>query len=141
MTSVDFKVVRQMMLILKQLRSEVDRGDYSRRELCIQMHDDVCKQLYPFFEELAAMDMLVLFTKPEGDKPADVSNLEVDGINGGIQLSKKEDNEEEKEPEEDNEGDNEEEGEGFTLTAVTDPNDPAFDPNPEMRTFAFDFPL
>ena len=128
--TVDFNVVRQMMLILKQLRSEVDRGDYSRRELCIQMHDDVCKQLYPFFEELAEMDMLVLFTKPEGDKPADVSNLEVDGINGGIQLTKKE-------PEEDNEGSEE----GVVLTEVTDPNDPAFNTDPEMRTFTFDFPV
>jgi len=130
--TVDFNVVRQMMLILKQLRSEVDSGDYSRRELCIQMHDDVCKQLYPFFEELAEMDMLVLFTKPEGDKPADVSNLEVDGINGGIQLTKKES------PEEDNEEGNEE---GIVLTEVTDPNDPAFNPDPEMRTFSFDFPV
>ena len=128
--TVDFNVVRQMMLILKQLRSEVDSGDYSRRELCIQMHDDVCKQLYPFFEELAEMDMLVLFTKPEGDKPADVSNLEVDGINGGIQLTKKE-------PEEDNEGSEE----GVVLTEVTDPNDPAFNTDPEMRTFTFDFPV
>ncbi len=126
--SVNFQELVMMMPILKQLRAEVDSGDYSRRELCIQMHDEVCKTLYPLFEELAEMDMLVLFTKPEGDKPADVSNLEVDGINGGIQLTKKEDNEED-------------EGEGIVLNEVTDPNDPAFNPDPEMRTFSFDFPV
>ena len=88
--SVDFNEVKQMMLILVQLSAEVDRGDWSRRELCIKMHEDVSKKLLPLFKDLADMDMLVLFTKPEGDKLADVSNLEVDGINGGIQLTKKE---------------------------------------------------
>ena len=87
--SVDFNELKMMMPLLKQLRAEVDSGDYHRQELCVKMHDDVCKKLYPLFEELAEMDMLVLFTKPEGDKLADVSNLEVDGINGGIQLTKK----------------------------------------------------
>ena len=123
--SVNFQELVMMMPILKQLRAEVDSGDYSRRELCIQMHDEVCKTLYPLFEELAEMDMLVLFTKPEGDKLADVSNLEVDGINGGIQLIKKEYPDEE----------------GVVLTEVTDPNDPAFNTDPEMRTFTFDFPI
>ena len=128
--SVDFNELRQMMLILKQLRSEVDRGDYHRQELCGKMHDDVCKKLYPLFEELAEMDMLVLFTKPEGDKLADVSNLEVDGINGGIQLTKKEyQDEEDTDPNDDEEG--------GVLTEVTDPNDPAFNPDPDMRTFTF----
>ena len=130
--SVNFQELVMMMPILKQLRAEVDSGDYSRRELCIQMHDEVCKTLYPLFEELAEMDLLVLFTKPEGDKPADVSMLEVDGINGGIQLTKK------VYPEEDNEGEAGE-GEGIVLTEVTDPNDPAFDPRPDMRTFSFEF--
>ena len=112
-----------MMLILKQLRSEVDRGDYHRQELCVKMHDDVCKKLYPLFEELAEMDMLVLFTKADGDTLGDLSNLKVDGINGGIQLSKKEYPDEE----------------GVVLTEATDPNDPAFNPNPDMRTFTFEY--
>ena len=128
MTTVNFDEVKAMMLNLKRLRAEVDTGNWSRRELCIQMHEDLCEKLFPLFEELAEMDMLVLFTKPEGDKLADVSNLEVDGINGGIQLTKKES------PEEDNE-------EGVVLTEVTDPNDPAFNTDPEMRTFTFDFPI
>ena len=132
MTTVNFDEVKAMMLNLKRLRAEVDTGNWSRRELCIQMHEDLCEKLFPLFEELAEMDMLVLFTKPEGDKLADVSNLEVDGINGGIQLTKKE------YPDEDNEEDNEE---GIVLTEVTDPNDPAFNPDPEMRTFSFDFPI
>ena len=136
MTTVNFDEVKAMTLNLKRLRAEVDTGNWSRRELCIQMHEDLCEKLFPLFEELAAMDMLVLFTKPEGDKPADVSNLEVDGINGGIQLTKKEP---EEDNEEDNEVDNEEEGEGFTLTEVTDPNDPAFDHRSDMRTFSFEF--
>ena len=130
MTTVNFDEVKAMMLNLKRLRAEVDTGNWSRRELCIQMHEDLCEKLFPLFEELAEMDMLVLFTKPEGDKLADVSNLEVDGINGGIQLTKKE-------PEEDNEGSEE----GVVLTEVTDPNDPAFNTDPEMRTFTFDFPV
>ena len=128
MTTVNFDEVKAMMLNLKRLRAEVDTGNWSRRELCKQMHEDLCEKLFPLFEELAEMDMLVLFTKPEGDKLADVSNLEVDGINGGIQLTKKES------PEEDNE-------EGVVLTEVTDPNDPAFNTDPEMRTFTFDFPI
>ena len=90
MTTVNFDEVKAMMLNLKRLRAEVDTGNWSRRELCIQMHEDLCEKLFPLFEELAEMDMLVLFTKPEGDKPADVSNLEVTGVNGGVQLSKKE---------------------------------------------------
>ena len=122
--SVDFNELRQMMLILKQLRSEVDRGDYHRQELCVKMHDDVCKKLYPLFEELAEMDMLVLFTKPEGDKLADVSNLEVDGINGGIQLSKKEDAADEE--------DDDESSEGLVLTQVHS-NDP------DKIAFTFEF--
>ena len=125
MTTVNFDEVKAMMLNLKRLRAEVDTGNWSRRELCIQMHEDLCEKLFPLFEELAEMDMLVLFTKPEGDKLADVSNLEVDGINGGIQLIKKEYPDEE----------------GVVLTEVTDPNDPAFNTDPEMRTFTFDFPI
>ena len=132
MTTVNFDEVKAMMLNLKRLRAEVDTGNWSRRELCIQMHEDLCEKLFPLFEELAEMDLLVLFTKPEGDKPADVSMLEVDGINGGIQLTKK------VYPEEDNEGEAGE-GEGIVLTEVTDPNDPAFDPRPDMRTFSFEF--
>ena len=128
--SVDFNELTQMMLILTQLRAEVDRGDWHRRELCIKMHEEVSEKLLPLFEELAAMDMLVLFTKPEGDKLADVSNLEVDGINGGIQLTKKEDAADEEDDDESSE---------VVLTEVTDPNDPAFNPDPEMRTFTFDF--
>ena len=125
--SVDFNELRQMMLILKQLRSEVDRGDWHRRDLCIKMHDDVCKKLYPFFEELAELDLLVLFTKPEGDKLADVSNLEVDGINGGIQLTKKE---------QDDVPEDTDSEEGIVLTEVDrDPNDP----DPEVRHFTFEF--
>ena len=89
--SVDFNELKMMMPLLKQLRSEVDRGDWHRRDLCIQMHEDVSKKLLPLFADLAAMDMLVLHTKADGDTLADVSNLEVDGINGGIQLTKKED--------------------------------------------------
>ena len=87
---VDFTEVKQMMLILAQVRAEVDRGDWSRRDLCIKMHEDVSKKLLPLFKDLADMDMVVLFSKPEGDQLADVSNLEVTGVNGGIQLSKKE---------------------------------------------------
>ena len=132
MTTVNFDEVKAVMLNLKRLRAEVDTGNWSRRELCIQMHEDLCEKLFPLFEELAEMDLLVLFTKPEGDKPADVSMLEVDGINGGIQLTKK------VYPEEDNEGEAGE-GEGIVLTEVTDPNDPAFDPRPDMRTFSFEF--
>ena len=87
--SVNFQELAMMMPLLRQLRSEVDSGDWSRRELCIQMHEDVSRKLLPLCEELAAMDMLVLHTKADGDTLADVSNLEVDGINGGIQLTKK----------------------------------------------------
>ena len=92
--SVDFTEVKQMMLILAQVRAEVDRGDWSRRDLCIKMHEDVSKKLLPLFKDLADMDMLVLWTKAHGNGEAtvlsDVSNLEVTGVNGGIQLSKKE---------------------------------------------------
>ena len=92
--SVDFNEVKQMMLILAQVRAEVDRGDGSRRELCIKRHEDVSKKLLPLFKDLADMDMLVLWTKAHGEGEAtvfsDVSNLEVTGVNGGIQLSKKE---------------------------------------------------
>ena len=87
---VDFTEVKQMMLILAQVRAEVDRGDWSRRELCIKMHEDVSKKLLPLFKDLADMDMLVLWTKAHGNVLSDVSNLEVTGVNGGIQLSKKE---------------------------------------------------
>ena len=121
--SVDFNELKMMMPLLKQLRAEVDSGDYRRRDLCIKMHEEVSEKLLPLFEELAAMDMLVLHTKAAGDTPADVSNLEVDGINGGIQLTKKEYPDEE----------------GVVLTEVTDPNDPAFNPNPDMRTFTFEY--
>ena len=125
--SVDFNELRQMMLILKQLRSEVDRGDWHRRELCIKMHEDVSKKLLPLFKDLADMDMLVLFTKPEGDQLADVSNLEVTGVNGGIQLSKKE---------QDDAPEDTDSEEGIVLTEVDrDPNDP----DPEIRHFTFEF--
>ncbi len=94
---VDFTEVKQMMLILAQVRAEVDRGDMSRRDLCIKMHEDVSKKLLPLFKDLADMDMLVLWTKAHGGDEggeatvlSDVSNLEVTGVNGGIQLSKKE---------------------------------------------------
>ena len=122
--SVNFQELAMMMPLLKQLRAEVDSGDYRRRDLCIKMHDDVCKKLYPLFEELAEMDLLVLFTKPEGDKLADVSNLEVDGINGGIQLTKKEDAADEE--------DDDESSEGVVLTQVHS-NDP------EKLAFTFEF--
>ena len=124
--SVDFNELRMMMPLLKQLRSEVDSGDWHRRDLCIQMHEEVSKKLLPLFKELADMDMLVLFTKPEGDKLADVSNLEVDGINGGIQLTKKE---------QDDVPDDTDSEEGIVLTEVDrDPNDP----DPEVRHFTFE---
>ena len=126
--SVDFNELRMMMPLLKQLRAEVDSGDYRRRDLCIKMHEEVSTKLLPLFEELAAMDMLVLHTKADGDTPADVSNLEVDGVNGGIQLSKKE------YPDSDDDESSE-----VVLTEVTDPNDPAFNPDPEMRTFTFEY--
>ena len=130
--SVDFNELKMMMPLLKQLRAEVDSGDYRRRDVCIQMHEEVSKKLLPLFEELAAMDMLVLHTKADGDTLADVSNLEVDGINGGIQLTKKEyPDEEDTDPNDDEEG--------VVLTEVTDPNDPAFNPNPDMRTFTFEY--
>ena len=93
---VDFTEVKQMMLILAQVRAEVDRGDWSRRDLCIKMHEDVSKKLLPLFKDLTDMDMLVLWTKAHGGDEgeatvlSDVSNLEVTGVNGGIQLSKKE---------------------------------------------------
>ena len=63
---VDFTEVKQMMLILVQVRAEVDRGDMSRRDLCIKMHEDVSKKLLPLFKDLADMDMLVLWTKAHG---------------------------------------------------------------------------
>ena len=109
--SVDFNELKMMMPLLKQLRAEVDSGDYRRRDLCIKMHEEVSTKLLPLFEELAAMDMIVLFTKADGDTLADVSNLEVDGINGGIQLTKKED------------AADEESSEGLVLTQVHS-NDP-----------------
>ena len=121
--SVNFQELAMMMPLLKQLRAEVDSGDYRRRDVCIQMHEEVSKKLLPLFEELAAMDMLVLFTKPEGDKLADGSNLEVDGINGGIQLTKKE---------QDDVPEDTDSEEGIVLTEVDrDPNDP----DPEVRHF------
>ena len=86
--SVNFQELAMMMPLLKQLRAEVDSGDYRRRDLCIKMHEEVSEKLLPLFEELAAMDMIVLFTKAEGDTLGDLSNLKVDGVNGGIQMSK-----------------------------------------------------
>ena len=127
MNTVDFNELRMMMPLLKQLRSEVDSGDWHRRDLCIKMHEEVATKLLPLFKELADMDMLVLFTKPEGDKLADVSNLEVDGINGGIQLTKKE---------QDDVPEDTDSEEGIVLTEVDrDQNDP----DPEFRTFTFEF--
>ena len=119
MDSTDFNELKMMMPLLKQLRAEVDSGDYRRRDLCIQMHEEVSRKLVPLFEELAAMDMIVLHTKADGDTPADVSNLEVDGINGGIQLTTKE------YPDEDavDEEDDDESSEGVVLTQVRS-NDP-----------------
>ena len=87
------------------------------------MHEEVSRKLVPLFEELAAMDMIVLHTKADGDTPADVSNLEVDGINGGIQLTKKE------YPAEDAD---DESSEGLVLTQVHS-NDP------EKLAFTFEF--
>ena len=121
--SVDFNELKMMMPLLKQLRAEVDSGDWHRRELCIQMHEDVSRKLVPLFQELAAMDMIVLHTKADGDTPADVSNLEVDGINGGIQLTKKE------YPAEDAD---DESSEGLVLTQVRS-NDP------DKVAFTFEF--
>ena len=120
--SVDFNELKMMMPLLKQLRAEVDSGNWSRRDLCIQMHEEVSRKLVPLFEELAAMDMLVLHTKADGDTPADVSNLEVDGINGGIQLTKKAADEE----------DDDESSEGLVLTQVHS-NDP------DKLAFTFEF--
>ena len=122
--SVNFQELAMMMPLLKQLRAEVDSGDWSRRDLCIKMHEEVSEKLLPLFEELAAMDMLVLHTKADGDTPADVSNLEVDGINGGIQLTKKEDAADEE--------DDDESSEGLVLTQVHS-NDP------DKIAFTFEF--
>ena len=122
--SVNFQELAMMMPLLKQLRAEVDSGDYRRRDLCIKMHEEVSEKLLPLFEELAAMDMLVLHTKADGDTPADVSNLEVDGINGGIQLTKKEDAADEE--------DDDESSEGLVLTQVHS-NDP------DKIAFTFEF--
>ena len=129
MTTINFAAVQQMMARLKVLHAEgVDSEEYSgpfsnsnpvfsRSDECAALHDELSKLLVPFFNDLAEMDMLVLATRPEGDKLADVSNLEVTGINGGIQLSKRE---------------------HLVLTEITDPNEPGFNPDPEIRTFSFD---
>ena len=133
--SVDFNELKMMMPLLKQLRAEVDSGDYRRRDLCIQMHEEVSRKLVPLFEELAAMDMIVLHTKADVASPADVSNLEVDGINGGIQLTKKEYPAEDADDEEDA-GDykdsSDESSEGLVLTQVRS-NDP------DKVAFTFEF--
>ena len=121
--SVDFNELKMMMPLLKQLRAEVDSGDYRRRDLCIQMHEEVSRKLVPLFEELAAMDMLVLHTKADVASPADVSNLEVDGINGGIQLTKKEYPDEDADEKDSSEGGDDDSSEGLVLTQVRS-NDP-----------------
>ena len=130
--SVDFNELTQMMRTLKQLRAEVDTGDWSRRDLCIRMHEDVSRKLVPLFEELAAMDMIVLQTKADGDTPADVSNLEVDGINGGIQLIKKEYPDEDADEKDSSEGGDDDSSEGLVLTQVRS-NDP------DKLAFTFEF--
>ena len=130
--SVDFNELTQMMRTLKQLRAEVDTGDWSRRDLCIRMHEDVSRKLVPLFEELAAMDMIVLHTKADGDTPADVSNLEVDGINGGIQLIKKEYPDEDADEKDSSEGGDDDSSEGLVLTQVRS-NDP------DKLAFTFEF--
>ena len=86
---VNFAEVKQLMGLLKSLRAEVDSGNWLRRELCTNLHEEVSRQLLPLFEDLAKMGMVVLFTKAEGGRPATVQNLVVTGLNGGIQLSKK----------------------------------------------------
>ena len=88
--SVNFDHVKYYMTKLTELRAEVDSGDWHRREQCIALHEEVSKMLLPLFKDLADMDMLVLWTKAHGNVLSDVSNLEVTGVNGGIQLSKKE---------------------------------------------------
>ena len=94
--SMNFDNLKPMMTKLTELRAEVDSGDWHRREQCIALHEEVSKMLLPLFKDLADMDMLVLWTKAHGGDEgeatvlSDVSNLEVTGVNGGIQLSKKE---------------------------------------------------
>ena len=92
--SINFDNLKSMMTRLTELRAEVDTGDWHRREQCIWMHEEVSKMLMHLFKDLADMDMLVLWTKAHGNGEdtvlSDVSNLEVTGVNGGIQLSKKE---------------------------------------------------
>ena len=135
--TVYYDAVRRTVARLKVLNGDLASGDTSRLGEFNALSEVTAKLLVPLFKDLAKLDMLVLWTKAVEGQVSDVSNLEVTGINGGgIQLSVKEP------PGEEPVAEGEEpvaEGEdGLVLTEVTDPHDPAYNHDPNIRVFSFD---
>ena len=127
--TVYYDAVRRCVARLKVLNGDLASGDTSRLGEFNALSEVTAKLLVPLFKDLAKLDMLVLWTKAVEGQVSDVSNLEVTGINGGgIQLSVKEPPGEEPVAEED----------GLVLTEVTDPHDPAYNHDPNIRVFSFD---
>ena len=125
--TVYYDAVRRCVARLKVLNGVLASGDTSRLGEFNALSEVTAKLLVPLFKDLAKLDMLVLWTKAVEGQVSDVSNLEVTGINGGgIQLSVKE-------PPGEAEGED-----GLVLTEVTDPHDPAYNHDPNIRVFSFD---
>ena len=94
-STINFTDLQQKMLLLKEMHREFNCSDAdfhsARHKRYIELRKEVSRILAPLFEDLNETELMILWTKPTAtNESSSLDSLEFNGLNSGLQMSKKE---------------------------------------------------